>query len=105
MVMIFEDDDSTHDVFSHVLEQGIAGIAGGRMSTRNKLAQVSAFAKQLQHPEIIANCTVNHYWSKLAFIYDERLYLFQEAQKLVVDAYDKLLAEQGIFPETYPGIE
>lgn len=101
MIKIFEDDESAEAILSHVLEQGIVGIAGGRMVTRNKLGQVRDLAERVRHSEVIAVSTVNHFWGELAFIYDDNLYHFHEAKQLVVEAYDKLLAEQGVFPDTY----
>ena len=40
MIKIFEDDEPAWRILTHVLEYGVAGIAGGRMSTRNKLNEV-----------------------------------------------------------------
>lgn len=40
MIKIFEDDEPAWRILTHVLEHGGAGIAGGRMSTRNKLNEV-----------------------------------------------------------------
>lgn len=103
MIKIFEDDDPAWKILVHVLEHGIAGIAGGRMSTRTKLAEVKEKARSDRHGNIAAISTVHHFWGELAFIYDDQLYRFQEARQLVVDAYDQQLAAQGIFPDTYPG--
>ncbi len=105
MIKIFEDDDSAEVILSHVLEQGIVGIAGGRMSTRNKLGAVRSMAEQARHHEIVALYTVNHYWGELAYIYDDKFYQPEGAEQAVIEAYDKLLAEQGVFPDTYLGAE
>ena len=85
------------------LGHGIAGVAGGRMSTRNKLEEVKEKARSDRHDNVAALSTVHHFWGELAFIYDEKIYRFQEARQLVVEAYEKQLAAQGIFPDTYPG--
>lgn len=103
MVKIFEDDDFAWKILVHVLEYGIAGIAGGRMSTRNKLEEVKEKARSDRHDNVVALSTVHHFWGELAFIFDEKIYRFQEAKQLVVEAYEKQLAAQGIFPDTYPG--
>ena len=103
MIKIFEDDDPTWKILVHVLEHGVAGIAGGRMSTRSKLSEVREQARIDRHGNVVALSTVHHFWGELAFIYDDQLYLYQEAKQLVVDAYDSQLAAQGIFPDTYPG--
>lgn len=103
MIKIFEDDDFAWKILVHVLEHGIAGVAGGRMSTRNKLEEVKEKARSDRHDNIAALSTVHHFWGELAFIYDEKIYRFQEARQLVVEAYEKQLAAQGIFPDTYPG--
>ncbi|WP_405119922.1 hypothetical protein [Pseudomonas leptonychotis] len=105
MIKIFEDDDSALDILSYVMAEGVAGIAGGRMSTRNKLGEVRILAEEKRHPEIVALSTFNHFWGELAFIYSDKLYDHYEAQQVVVDAYDKQLAEEGIYPDTYPGSE
>lgn len=103
MIKIFEDDDPAWKILVHVLEHGIAGIAGGRMSTRNKLVEVKDKARTDRHDNVAALYTVHHFWGELAVIYDEQIYRFHQARKLVVEAYDKQLAAQGIFPDTYPG--
>ncbi|MFV3415351.1 hypothetical protein ACQCLI_18790 [Pseudomonas nitroreducens] len=92
MIRIFEDDDSTEAI----LEQGIAGVTGGRISTRNKLAQVHALAQRTHHPEVNTLPTVHHFWVELAFIYDGAEYRYCEAKNAVVASYDKLLEEQEI---------
>lgn len=103
MIKIFEDDDPAWEILAHVLEHGIAGIAGGRTSTRNKLSEVNHKARSDRHDNVAALSTVNHFWGELAFIYVEQMYRFQDARQLVVEAYDKQLAAQGICPNTYPG--
>lgn len=103
MIKIFEDDDPAWNILVHVLEHGIAGIAGGRMSTRNKLEEVKEKAHSDGHENVVALSTVNHFWGELAFIYDEQIYRFREARQLLVEAYDEQLAVQGIFPDTYLG--
>jgi hypothetical protein len=103
MIKIFEDDDPAWKILAHVLEHGITGIAGGRMSTRNKLEDVKEKARSDRHDNVAALSTHHHFWGELAFIYDEQIYRFQEARQLVVEAYDKQLAAQGIVPYTYPG--
>ncbi|WP_122612013.1 hypothetical protein [Pseudomonas atacamensis] len=103
MIKIFDDDEPAWKILVHVLEQGIAGIAGGRMSTRNKLVEVKEKARSDRHVNVVALSTVHHFWGELAFIYDEQIYRFQEAKQLVVEAYDKQLAAKGIFHDTYPG--
>jgi hypothetical protein len=105
MIKIFEDDDSALAVLIHVLEKGVAGIAGGRMSTRSKLGEVRTLAEERRHREIVAVSTLNHFWGELAFIYSDKFYGHYEAQQAVVDAYNKQLAKEGIFPDTYPGTE
>lgn len=40
---------------------------------------------------------VNHSCGELVVIYEDQLYRFQEARQLVVDAYDRQLAEQCVF--------
>ena len=103
MIKIFEDDDPAWKILVHVLEHGIAGIAGGRTSTRSKLNEVKEKARSGRHDNVAALSTVNHFWGELAFIYDEQIYRFQEAKQLVVESYDKQLAAEGIFPDTYLG--
>ncbi|MGB4075541.1 hypothetical protein [Pseudomonas sp.] len=98
MIKIFEDDESTLEMLEHVLEQGIAGISGGRLETRIRLAEVQDLAERRGHKEIVALATVNHFWGELAFIFDQDIYRFDNAKQAVVDAYNKLLAERGIFP-------
>lgn len=105
MIRIFEDDDAPEVILGHVLEHGIAGIAGGRMVTRRALARVRELAEKNRHPEVIAVFTVDHFWGELAVIYDDKLYHLHEARDLVVEAYDRQLGEQGVFPDTYPGAE
>lgn len=100
MVKIFEDDDSAEGILNHLLEHGIAGIAGGRMTTESKLLEVRSLAEYTQHPEIVAVATLHHFWGTLAFPYDSEIYLFDEAKRAVEEAWDKQLAEQGIFPDT-----
>lgn len=103
MIKIFDDNEPAWRILVHVLEQGIAGIAGGRMSTRNKLVEVKEKARSDRHDNVVALSTVHHFWGELAFIYDEQIYRFQKAKQLVVEAYDKQLAAKGIFHDTYPG--
>lgn len=96
MIKIFEDEESALEMLEHVLEQGIAGIAGGRMETRKRLANVRDLAERNGRHEIVALATVNHFWGELAFVFDQEVYRFDKAKQAVVEAYDKLLAEQGI---------
>lgn len=100
MIRIFEDDDSAREILDHVLDHGIAGIAGGRMTTERKLLEVRSLAEHTQHPEIVAVATLHHFWGTLAFPYDSEIYLFDEAKRAVAEAWDKQLAAQGILPDT-----
>ena len=53
MIKIFEDDEPAWRILTHVLEHGVAGIAGGRMSTRNKLNEVMHAVGALRQPAAV----------------------------------------------------
>lgn len=90
MAVIFNCTDAADNILEEVVSAGIAGISGGRLSVRRRLAEVAELAIQNEHEQVIANSTVNHPETELAFLYDCSRYRPGEAQALVVQAYDKL---------------
>lgn len=87
MVKVFDASDNARDILDEVLENGIAGISGGRVGTRRKLREVAGLAEEEGHESIRATSTINHPETELAFPYDDSQYELQEAKAMVERAY------------------
>lgn len=92
MVKIFKASTDTKIILNEVLVNGLAGISGGRVATRQKLRSVACLAEEEGHESVVANSTINHKLTELAFLYDNFRYKHQEASKAVAEAYDNDLA-------------
>jgi hypothetical protein len=88
MVKIFNDRDDAREILQEIMDNGIAGICGGRMAVRNRLKEVARIAYEDDHDSIRANSTINHPATELAYPYDETRYEHQEARQAVEHAYD-----------------
>jgi hypothetical protein len=99
MIKIFNDSDSAAEILERVVEFGVAGIAGMRTAVRNRLGEIRTITDSQSVSEVFTSATLNHPWAELAIVFDEGLYTFREAKQEVVDAYDRLLAEEaGVEP-------
>lgn len=89
MVMIFQTSDSASKILSQVLVDNLAGISGGRISVRRLLAQVAALAEVEGLERVAAHSTYNHPDTELALIYDSDLFSLNQAQEILVAAYER----------------
>lgn len=88
MVNIFKDHDEAREILDEVLTNGVAGISGGRIQVRNKLNEVAVLAEQESHESVMADSTIHHPETELAYPYDMNVYDRTEAKKVVERAYD-----------------
>jgi MoaA/NifB/PqqE/SkfB family radical SAM enzyme len=89
MVKIFEASDNVREILDEILDSGVTGISGGRMAVRNKLREVAEMAKSKGHETVIANSTINHPDTELAYPYDKSQHGHKEARRLVEEEYDR----------------
>ena len=95
MVRIFKCSDAAQRVLDGVLENGIAGIAGGRLSTRRLQGHVQKLAEAAGHEHVAAHSTYNHPDAELAYIYDVNLYDSKQALAKVIAAFDFAQANEA----------
>lgn len=93
MVKIFEASTDANAILKEVLENGLAGISGGRVETRNKLGLIASLAEEKGHKYVVARSTINHMTCELAFLYDASRYEHLVAKRTVINAYNLALTE------------
>lgn len=90
MARIFKDNNNANDILNEVLSSGVAGISGGRLAVRGKLAEVRELAEQNSHENVVASSTINHPDTELAYVYDDMIYEKDNAVDEVIKSYEKV---------------
>lgn len=87
---LFKCTDSIQDMEQSLLDDGLIGVSGGRVSIRNKLdeliAKINLFKEE--NEERYVHLSINHPDTELGYAWDPARFSLEKAKSVVLKTYN-----------------